>query len=81
MIAPSTLSQHLGRRRVARLERPVGEADEVGEDDRQLGLAALAPAARGERLVDLQGPEAELPQDARAVGADLRDPAAELWEA
>jgi len=66
------------RRFVAGLQRPVREADEVGEDDRQLGLALFVPAADSERLVDLKGAEPELAQGAGPLRAGLGEAAPEL---
>jgi hypothetical protein len=66
------VAQELDRRLVAGLQRPVGEVDEVGERDCELGLAPAAPLRLGDRLPHLQGAEPGLPEDARAVAADLR---------
>ena len=70
-------AQQLQRALVAGLQRPRGEADEVGEEDRQLALAVAAALRLRERLPQLQRAEAGLARDARALQAQRREPLAE----
>jgi hypothetical protein len=58
-------AQQLKRGVVTRLERPVGEANQVGEQDRQR-LVAPTPSLRlGDDLPELKRPEAQLTNGAR----------------
>ena len=66
-------------RLVARLQRPVREAHQIGEHDRHLGVGRPSGHPFGERLPQLQGGQAHLPgrrvalqQAVRGAGGGLR---------
>jgi hypothetical protein len=69
------LAQQLQRRLVARLERPGREADDVGEQDRDVELPATPALRLGKGLPRLQGAQPELANGARPLGLDLGDQA------
>ena len=62
---------------VAGVERPGREVREVGEDDRQLAVAAAAALGLGEALPHLQRAHPDLAQRAGLLGGQRRQAAAE----
>ncbi len=58
---------------VAGLECPVGEANEIGEDDRHALVTHLAFAAFGHRLPDLQRAQASLLEYSRPLLGELAE--------
>ena len=63
------LAQQGHRLGVAGVERPGGEVREVGEDDRQLAVAAAATLGLGQTLPHLQRAHPDLAQGARQPAA------------
>ena len=74
LLLRADLAQQVERGLVARLQRPVREVHEVGEQDRDVGVAAPAPLGLGQRLPELQGAEPELPHQ-RPLRVRLGHPA------
>ena len=71
---PGDLAQQLERDVVAGLQRPVREAHEVGEHDRQPIVAELAAGAVRDHLPHLQGREPGLLEDPRPLRGRLAEP-------
>ena len=69
----SDLPQQVHGLLVAGVERPVREADQVGEQDGHLPLAAAAALGLGERLPHLERAEAELADRARPLVRQVHD--------
>ena len=72
------LAKELDRRVVARLHRPVRELDQVGKEDREVGIDRNAARAGSERVPHLERGEPSLAQDAGLLGRSFGEPATEL---
>ena len=77
LLGGAYLSQQLDRRLVAGLERPVGEADQVGEQDRDVRRAPFPLPRVRERLPCLEHTEPQLADRARLLWSQLRELAAD----
>jgi hypothetical protein len=70
-------AQKLHREIVARLERPVREADQIGEEDRELVPAPASPLRLRQSLPDLERAKAGLAQEAGPLRGQRREPPAD----
>ena len=71
------IAQQIERGVVARLERPVREVGEVGEDDRKLPLAPPAALRLREPLPELERGQTRLTQQAGPFGGEVGEAAAD----